>query len=104
MLGGLADEYRRHITARGADDPSDETWARFLNSLRQHVAYHIAAPWVPQDGRRHPVILWEGRAYGFTIGLVIFCAGAALKVVGARQSRGLVLLGIALIVVIAHYL
>jgi hypothetical protein len=74
-------------------------------SIAHHVAYYRAAPWVPDGHRDRSVLVAEGRAYGFSLGLLLVALGYSIAWIGARQLRlliALLLVGVVVLTVALH--
>jgi hypothetical protein len=56
-------------------------------SIAHHVAYYRAAPWVPEGHRDRSLLVVQGRAYGFSLGLLLVALGYSIAWIGARQLR-----------------
>jgi hypothetical protein len=61
-------------------------------SIAHHVAYYRATPWVPDGHRDRSLLVAQGRAYGFSVGLLLVALGYSIAWIGARQLRLLIAL------------
>jgi hypothetical protein len=92
-------EARAEASARW--DRKGSVYADPPETLKAFTGYHLAAPWVPDDGQPHTFARLEGQAVGFGILLPLFLLFSGARWCAGRQLRAVVPIAVLLIILAA---